>query len=100
MVRTVSLGTGTLNPLKGPHSHPSDGWVLSIVDTQEGSKLQQQLCAHRSVAMDPCYKTDLGLRGFSLCWFVGDFKSPYGPNLYTLAQTRWKEKSSNYSKEI
>lgn len=56
-----------------PKTHPGDGWVLPIVDTEEGSKLQQQLCAHWGVAMDPCYKTDLGLRWFSLSWFVGDF---------------------------
>lgn len=75
------------------HTHPGDGCILAVVDTQEGSKLQQQLCAHRGVTMDPCDKTDLGLRGFSLSWFVRDFKGPNGSNLHTLAQTRQKEKN-------
>ena len=58
-----------------PKTHPGDDWVLAVVDTQEGSKLQQQLCAHWGIAMDPCYKADLGLRRFSFLWFIGDLQS-------------------------
>lgn len=88
-----SPGCQTLYFLRG-FTHPGDGWVLAIVDTQEGSKLQQQLCAHGGIAMDPCYKTDLGLRRFSFLWFVGDFQSPNGSNLYTLAQTGRKREET------
>lgn len=73
--------------MKGPETHPGNVWVLSIVDTKESSKLQQQLCAHWGIAMNPGYKADLGLRRFSVPWFVGDFQSPNGSKLYTLAQT-------------
>lgn len=71
----------------GPSTHPRDVWVLSIVDTKESCKLQQQLGAHWGIAMNPCYKADLGLRWFRFPWFVGDFQSPNGPKLYTLTQT-------------
>lgn len=69
------------------NTYLGDGWIFAIVDAQEGSKLQQQLCAHWGIAMDPCYKADLGLRRFSFPWFVGDFQSPNGSKLYALAQT-------------
>lgn len=84
----VSFGYQTLYFQKGPKTHPSNGWVLAVVHTQKRSKLQQQLCAHWGIAMDPCYKADFGLRRFSLLWFVRDFQSPYGSKLHTLAQTR------------
>lgn len=77
----------TLDFPRGPKTHPGDDWVLAIVDTQEGSKLQQKLCAHWGIAMDPCYKADLGLRWFSFPWFVGDFQSPDSSKLHTLTQT-------------
>lgn len=73
--------------MSGSKTHSSDGRVFAVVDTQEGSKLQQQLCAHWGITMDPCYKADLGFRWFRFPRIVGDFQSPNGSKLYTLAQT-------------
>lgn len=67
--------------------HPSDVWVLAIVDTKEGCQLQQQRCAYWGISMNSCYKANLGLGWFRFLWFVGDFQSQNGPILYTLAQT-------------
>lgn len=68
-------------------THPSDVWVLAIVDTKESCQLQQHCCAYWGISMNSCYKSDLGLRWFRFFWFVGDFQSQNGPKLYTLAQT-------------
>lgn len=83
----------------GPRTHPSDVRVLPIVDTKESRKLQQQLGAHWGIAMNPCYKADLGLRGFHFPWFVGDFQSPNGSKLYTLSQTGHKREENRTLKE-
>lgn len=71
-------------------SHLGDCWVFAIVDTQEGRKLQQELRAHGGVAVDTCYEADLGLGWLRLLRFVGDFQSPDGSKLHTLAQTGHK----------
>lgn len=86
----------------GSKTYPGDVWVLSIIDTKESSKLQQQFCAHWGIAMNPCYKADLGLRWFSFTWFVGDFQSPNGSKFDTLAKTghgREREYNKKISKE-
>lgn len=90
----IVMAIQTLSVLMGPRTHPSDVWVLSIVDTKESRKLQQQLGAHWGIAMDPRYKADLGLRWFHFPWFVGDFQSPNGSKLYTLTQTGHKREEN------
>ena len=69
-------------------SHPGDGGVLVVVDAEEGSELQQELCANGGVAMDTSHQAYLGLGRFRLVWFVGNLQGPDGPVLHTLAQTR------------
>ncbi|CAG6004055.1 unnamed protein product [Menidia menidia] len=64
-------GEPCIMPLESTHLR-----VFAIADAQEGSKLQQQLCTHWGIAMDPCYEPDLWLMRFSFCWFVGNFQSP------------------------
>lgn len=92
LIDTDSSGNTTLDFLIGTKTHSCDGWVLAVVDAQEGSKLQQQLCAHWGIAMNSCYKADLGFRWFRFIWIVGDFQSQDGSKLYTPAQSGSKTK--------
>lgn len=75
-------------------THPGDGWVLAVVNTKQGSKLEQQLGAHRGVAVDTCHEADLGLGRLSLLWLVGDLQSPDGSELHALAQTRQRKEAT------
>lgn len=72
-----------------------DGRVLAIVDTQEGSKLQEKLGAHWSISMDPGHKSYFGFRWLRLLRSVGDLQSPDGSELHTLAQTRRSAQRNN-----
>lgn len=83
----------------GSKTHPGDVWVLSIIDTKESSKLQQQFCAHWGIAMNPCYKADLGLRWFSFHWIVGNFQSPNCSKFDTLAETGHGRERKYYFKK-
>ncbi len=68
-------------------THPCDGCILSIVNTETGSKLQKQLCTHWSVTMNACHKPDLGLRRLLDFRVVGDLQSPDSSELHTLTKT-------------
>lgn len=78
-----------------PDAHLGDGWVLVIVDAQEGSELQQQLRAHGCIPMDPCHEADLWFRRLNFFWVVGYFQSPNSSELHTLAQTTFKKRDRN-----
>lgn len=69
------------------HTYHGYGWVFAIVDTKEGSKLQQKFRTHWCIAMNPGFEADLWLRWFGFIWFVRDFQGPNGSELYTLPQT-------------